>query len=165
MGRDWARLAGAIEAARDELGMTQVGLAKAAGVSESTIQNLEYGKARKRSPVSLPKVERALNWAPGSGETVLLGGDPVPLAPEELAPSDALNLPLRIQQELAEGSLVDTTVLDLTPLGSNARMIVVVKGEPDATPEQIRKDILAWAKARQLLEGIGDTDDPSEIAN
>ena len=162
MGRDWARLAGAIETARDELGMTQVALAEAAGVSESTIQNLESGKDRKRFPTSLPKVERALKWASGSGEAVLLGGDPTPLASEEVAPSDALNLPLRIQQELAEGSLVDTTVLDLTPLGSNARMIVVIKGEPDATPEQIRKDILAWARARQLLEGLGD---PDEITN
>src|SRR5690349_24313752 len=162
MGRDWARLAGAIETARDELGMTQVALAEAAGVSESTIQNLESGKDRKRFPTSLPKVERGLQWASGSGEAVLLGGDPTPLASEEVAPSDALNLPLRIQQELAEGSLVDTTVLDLTPLGSNARMIVVIKGEPDATPEQIRKDILAWARARQLLEGLGD---PDEITN
>ncbi|MFJ2399783.1 helix-turn-helix transcriptional regulator [Streptomyces xanthochromogenes] len=170
MGRDWARLAEAVEAARIELGMTQVDLAQAAGVSEGTIQNLESGKDRPRFPTSLPRVERALKWAPGSGDAVFSGGDPIPLppeepAPEDVAPSDVQSLPLRIQQELADGPLLDTTVLDLTPLGSDARMIVVVKGKPDATPEQIRRDLLAWAKAQHLLQNLSDSDDTTEIAN
>lgn len=162
---DWARLADAIEAARDELGMTQVGLAEAAGVSESTIQNLESGKSRPKFPVSLPKVERALKWAPGSGATVLAGGDPTPAPQEKAAPSDGPSLPLRIQQELADGALLDTAVLDLTPLGSDAKMIVVVKGDPDASPEQIRRDLLAWAKAQHALQNLADIDDSAEAAN
>ncbi|MCP3820134.1 helix-turn-helix transcriptional regulator [Streptomyces sp. A3M-1-3] len=179
MGRDWARLAKAIEAARDTKGWTQVALAEAAGVSESTVQNLESGKGRKRMPSSLPKVERALGWRPGSGEAVLAGGDPSLHEPQTHSGSaklravagtsasgevSAAELPLRIVQELADGPLLDTTVMDLTPLGSDARMIVVVKGTPDASPEQIRKDLLAWAKAQRLLQSMGD-DGSSEIAN
>jgi transcriptional regulator with XRE-family HTH domain len=161
MGRDWERLAAAVEAAREAKSLTQVALAEAAGVSESTVQNLESGKERTRVPASLPKVERALGWAPGSGEAILDGGDPTPVS-EVAAP--ASGLPLRILQELQDGPLLDTTVLDLTPLGSNARMIVVVKGEPDASPEQIRADLLAWAKAQRHLQNLED-DDPDEIAN
>lgn len=162
MGRDWVRLAEAIEAAREAKNLTQVALAKAAGVSESTIQNLESGTERKRVPASLPTVERALGWTAGSGERVLEGGDPEPLGEAAAPPSD---LPLRIIQELQDGPLLDTTVLDLTPLGSNARMIVVVKGEPDASPEQIRADLLAWAKAQRHLQNLDGDDDSTEIAN
>lgn len=163
MSRDWKRLADAVEAAREAKSLTQVALAEAAGVSESTVQNLESGVERKRVPASLPKVERALGWSPGSGERVLEGGDPTLTAEETGAPPT--DLPLRIIQELQDGPLLDTTVLDLTPLGSNARMIVVVKGEPDASPEQIRADLLAWAKAQRHLQNLDGDDDPTEIAN
>jgi len=162
MGRDWKRLADAVEAARDAKGLTQVALAALAGVSESTVQNLESGAERKRVPASLHRVERALGWAPGSGERILDGGDPEPQ--EDSAPPPS-GLPLRIVQELQDGPLLDTTVLDLSPHGSGARMIVVVKGAPDATPEQIRADLLAWAKAQRHLQNLGEDDDPDEAAN
>lgn len=163
MGRDWARLARTIEDARKAKGLTQVGLAEAAAVSESTIQNLESDKERKHVPASLYKVERALGWATGSGEAILNGGEP---AVAEEAAEPPTDLPLRILQELKDGPLLDTTVLDLTPLGSKARMVVVVKGEPDASPEQIRADLLAWAKAQRFLQNLGEEDDgPTEIAN
>lgn len=166
MGRDWQRLANAVRDARTALKMTQIELADAADVSEATVQNLESGAARTRLPFSLPKVERALGWAPDSGKAVLAGGDPTPLPsvdqPEEATPAENPSpgdLPLRIIQELADGPLLDTTVMDLTPLGSEARMIVVVKGKPDASPEQIRKDLLAWQKAQRKLQNLGDDPD------
>ncbi|MFJ5785403.1 helix-turn-helix domain-containing protein [Streptomyces hydrogenans] len=159
MGRDWQRLADTVEAAREAKNLTQVALAQKAGVSESTIQNIESGVERKRVPPSLHKVERALGWKHGSGERVLEGG--VPDLEEETGapPSD---LPLRIVHELQDGPLLDATVLDLSPLGSDARMIVVVKGAPDATPEQIRADLLAWAKAQRHIQNIPTDDEPDE---
>lgn len=164
MGRDWKRLAAAIKDARQALRLTQVDLASAAGVSESTVQNLEAGESRTRTPTSLPKIERALRWEEGSAHTVLEGGEPTSVTPDETegagAPGSAVTeLPLRIVQELADGPLLDTTVLDLTPLGSDARMIVVVKGRPDASPEQIRKDLAAWAAAQRFLQNLGGEDD------
>ncbi|MER7151207.1 helix-turn-helix domain-containing protein [Streptomyces lydicus] len=166
MGRDWKRLAEAIKDARQALRLTQVDLASAAGVSESTVQNLEAGESRVRIPTSLPKIERALNWREGSAHAVLGGGEPtLSAAPPDSDTGTVTELPLRIVQELADGPLLDTTVLDLTPLGSDARMIVVVKGTPDASPEQIRKDLLAWAAAQRYLENLGGSEGQSPSAN
>ncbi|RXS78866.1 XRE family transcriptional regulator [Streptomyces sp. TM32] len=166
MGRDWKRLAEAIKDARQALRLTQVDLASAAGVSESTIQNLEAGESRSRIPTSLPRVERALNWREGSAQAVLEGGEPTPSHDDDTDRAGTVTeLPLRIVQELADGPLLDTTVLDLTPLGSDARMIVVVKGKPDASPEQIRKDLLAWAAAQRHLENLGGSEDQSPSAS
>jgi len=116
MSRDWARLADVVKAARTSKGLTQVTLAEAAGVSEATVQNLEAGGDRRRLPSSLPKVERALGWRPGSGEAVLAGGDPeligsatqegfagLRAAGEPAAQTTAEGyLPLRIVQELSD---------------------------------------------------------------
>ncbi|MEU2236111.1 helix-turn-helix domain-containing protein [Streptomyces vietnamensis] len=163
MGRDWKHLADTIEAARETKNLTQVALAEKAGVSESTIQNLESGQERKRVPASLHKIERALGWKPGSGERVLEGGEPEEQQEETAAPPS--DLPLRIVHELQDGPLLDATVVDLTPFGSDARMIVVVKGAPDASPEQIRADLLAWAKAQRHMQNIPTGDEPDEKAN
>ncbi|MFF8784715.1 multiprotein-bridging factor 1 family protein [Streptomyces sp. NPDC015125] len=166
MGRDWKRLAEAIKGARQALRLTQVDLAHAAGVSESTVQNLEAGDSRTRIPTSLPKIESALNWREGSAQAVLAGGEPTfSTTPPDSDAGAVTELPLRIVQELADGPLLDTTVLDLTPLGSDARMIVVVKGKPDASPEQLRKDLLAWAAAQRHLKNLGDDEDQSPSAS
>ncbi|WP_412078970.1 helix-turn-helix domain-containing protein [Streptomyces xanthophaeus] len=161
MTRDWERLAHAIEAARDAKGLTQVGLAEAAGISESTVQNLESGAERKRTPSTLPKVEEALGWAPGSGLAVLAGGEPTlagaPAAAEDLAGK----LPMRIVQALGDGMLLDTKILDLED-ESGARMIVVVKGKQNATPEAIERALLAWERTEAQLLAGGDTAASSE---
>lgn len=165
MGRDWKRLADAIRAARRENDWTQVQLADAAGVSEATVQNLESGAERRNVPTSLPKVERALGWSAGSGAAVLNGDEPTPLKHDDGTARSGETpdgLPLRIVQELADGPLLDTKVMDLTPLGSDARMIVVVKGNPTASAEQLRNDLLAWAKAQRHLQNLEDDDESGE---
>lgn len=166
MSRDWKRLSRAIKDARVRLHLTQKALADAAGVSEGTVQNLEAGETRHRLPPSLPKVEAALGWEHGSAHSVLAGGEPT-LTPArtEAAPvsegSSAMgDLPLRIVQELTDGPLLDTAVLDLSQLGSDARMVVVVKGKDGASPDQIRRDLLAWARAQERLQGLKDDDEP-----
>jgi hypothetical protein len=73
----------------------------------------------------------------------------------------AAGLPLRIADELSEGSLLDTAVI---PLGGDARMVVVVKGKPSASPEEIRRGLEAWRRAqpqlRELDESGGDSASP-----
>ncbi|MFK0222836.1 helix-turn-helix domain-containing protein [Streptomyces vinaceus] len=149
MSRDWKRLGEAIEAARDALGMSQVGLAEAAGISESTVQNYEAGVVRVRTPVTLAQVERALGWEPGSGAAVLAGGDPTPTAPAK----PELNLPLRVTQALSDGQLIDTKILELNDK-SGAKMIVVVKGRPNASPEEIQAALDAWERAEDRLRDV-----------
>ncbi|MEU7066955.1 helix-turn-helix transcriptional regulator [Streptomyces sp. NPDC046161] len=164
MTRDWERLARAIEEARDAKGLTQVALAEAAEVSESTVQNLESGATRKRTPSTLPKIEAALGWAPGSGIAVLAGGDPTPenkVSQSEDRDLDRSDLPLRIVDELKNGGqLVDTAVIRL-PTKGDVRMTVVVRGAPDASPEEIQQALEAWRRAERKLQNLpGDEDEP-----
>lgn len=84
MDTDRGRLATAIQRRREALGFTQVQLATLAGVTDTTIRNLEGGRRFTRPPASLPAVEQALGWAPGSGRAVLAGGEPT-LASDALA--------------------------------------------------------------------------------
>lgn len=146
--------------------MTQLELAERAGVSESTIQNLEAGRQYTRRPPSLSRVEAALGWAPGSADIVLDGGEPVehvdravePSTPEEAvtAPSGQpilkTGMPLRIVQELTMGQVMDADVLDLSRPGSDARMVVVlVRGQSDASPDEIREDFEEWSRVQREL--------------
>ncbi|MEE4419616.1 helix-turn-helix domain-containing protein [Streptomyces bugieae] len=167
MPRDWTALATAIRERRQALRLTQVDLAHAAGVSESTVQNLEAGGSRTRIPTSLSKIEVALGWVEGGAIDVLEGGEPALAASgdDQGVSGSVIELPLRIMQELSDGPLLDTTVLDLTPLGSDARMIVVVKGSPDASPEQLRRDLAAWATAQRQLQNLGPEGDDPAAAN
>ncbi|KFK87783.1 hypothetical protein IX27_17935 [Streptomyces sp. JS01] len=114
-----------------------------------------------RQPPSVKKVEAALGWAPGSADAVLAGGEPTSLS--DASPvGDQTGLPLRIVQELSDGPLLDTRVL---PLSGESRMVIVVKGTTDASPEQIRRDLLAWAKAQSVLQELDHGDDSSDSTN
>jgi transcriptional regulator with XRE-family HTH domain len=84
--RDVERLGRAVYTRRRQLGLSQQELAEAAGVSQTTIRNIEAGRVGARRGPSVPLVERALGWKAGSGEDVLAGGEPTVLA-EEPAPA------------------------------------------------------------------------------
>lgn len=76
MERNWEQLAEAMRDAREARGLSQVALAELANVSPATIQNLESGKQRTRTPVTLPKVEEALGWEAGTAAAILSGAAP-----------------------------------------------------------------------------------------
>ena len=171
----WARLATAIRAAREALGLSQETLAERAGVAEGSVQNLEAGKPRNRMPQTLTKIEPHLGWAPGSGRLILDGGDPVRAeaesdAADQEADTGTLHgkLPLRIVDELeSEDLLLDSTVIQL-PGVNGARMTVVVHGDPGATPQEIQAALLAWRQAEERLRRLPDGDEDggrSQAAN
>src|SRR5436190_1332600 len=166
MTRDWVRLGQAVRTAREARGMTQGELADAIGQWTSTIQYLEsgrYGRGFSRMPGSAARVAEYFGWPDGATHA-LLDGEEVDLTPVEEAVEEERegtapeggngardsgltsatrgSLPWRIVDELTDqGELIDATVMDLTPPGSDARMIVVVKGNPNATPEQVRQGL------------------------
>jgi transcriptional regulator with XRE-family HTH domain len=146
----WQRLADAIVSARSARGLRQVELAMKAEVSRGTLQNLERGQAVRMATVF--SVARALEWPHDHAEKLLaerVEGVPAttPL------PSD---LPLRVVDELEDGPLLDSTVLHLGD-ESGARMIVVVRGKPDASPEEIRKALEEWRRVeRRIQKPAGD---------
>lgn len=168
----WAELAAAIRSAREARGLSQVGLAELAGVSEGSVQNLESGTPRNRMPQTLPKIEPHLGWGPGSGRSILEGGEPTPASATGQAEITSIEdklrskLPLRIVDELeSDDPLLDSTVIQL-PGVDGARMTVVVHGRPDATPEQIQEALLAWRDAERKLRRLpGGGDDEPQAAN
>jgi transcriptional regulator with XRE-family HTH domain len=155
MEQDWKRLAGAIRQAREAAGMTQIDLAGRADIASGSVQNLESGRERSRIPQSLAKVEQALGWEPGSGVAILRGTVSRPRRigeePAEDPPRSPSGLPLRVIDELEDGPLLDSTVLDLGD-DSGARMIVVVRGKPGASPEEIHEALQAWRRMERRMQ-------------
>lgn len=180
MSRDWERLGAAVKRSREDRGMYQADLAEAVGVEVGTIQNLEtarHGRGFSRIPPSAALVAEFFRWPPGAVRALLDGQD-VDLSPVG-KPADAPEtaeeessywphnvLPLSVVSDLeADGQLIAATTLDLTPPGSKTRMIVVVKGEPDASPEEIRQSVLAWREAQKRLQGMGNDAPNPPVAN
>ena len=73
------RLAALIKQRRRKQGLSLSAAAEAAGIDRATWTSAETGR-RKTYEHLYAAIERALLWAPGSIETVLAGGDPLPVA-------------------------------------------------------------------------------------
>jgi len=73
----WARLGEAIRDRRRALGMSQLELAQAAGISEAMLRVIERARRTNVRPATLGAVARALGWTRDSVDRVLAGGDPV----------------------------------------------------------------------------------------
>ena len=76
----WENLASAVASRRAELGLTQVDVAERGEVSVDMIRNIEHVRRtpKRVKPATARALEYALQWEPGSVETALAGGDPVP---------------------------------------------------------------------------------------
>lgn len=154
-GDAWRRLGIALATSRQEQGLTQAEAAEKAGVARATIQNLEGGRSSRLKTVSA--VARALSWPVDYAEEVLNGtaaGRPVLQTNEPLAETRG-DLPLAVSHELKQGALIDSEVVELGAEGG-ARIIVVLRGREDMTPEQIEAALLEW---RRLARGmrLGET--------
>jgi transcriptional regulator with XRE-family HTH domain len=174
MERDWTRLGRALAAARRAMDgrPTQQQLAEIVGVSRATVQAVERGKPFTKITPTLRAVERAVGWKEGSLESVLAGAEPAParaglrgglFADPYAAAADrpvlAGGLPLRVVQELSEGEVLDTEVLDLTGPGSRCKMIVVLKRERDSgeiDAERLRAELAAWSRVQRRIRRIAD---------
>lgn len=160
------RLGAAIREARKAMRLRQADIGDAVGVGATTIANIEQARTRAITP-TLRSVARVLGWAPDVIERVLAGGDaPEPQRGAATVHGEAQvleaqsfppeGMPLRIARALAEGSTLDTTIV---PLGPGADMVVVVKGKPTASPEELRAALLAWEEREGHLDRLGLTAD------
>ncbi|WNI19117.1 helix-turn-helix domain-containing protein [Actinacidiphila sp. ITFR-21] len=173
MGTEWAGVARAIRAERARKGMTQKSLATLAGVSVSTIQNLENVEKTYdlRGPDKIRQVEAAL-WEPGSVSAILSGGEPTPkladptAAPNE-EPTDLSHVPLRVRHELQYSEIDDHDIIDLSDSGM--RMVLVITHSPGAdspTQDQIKRGLRKWSALQRKLRNItahGESDSPSDF--
>lgn len=80
---DRQRLADALTARRAELRITQTVVAERAGVSLATINLMERQGRANYQTVTKAVVEQAVEWAPGSIDALLAGGDATPLNPPD----------------------------------------------------------------------------------
>lgn len=171
MDRDWGRLGKALKAARQDenVKLSQEEMAAELGVGRSAIQMIERGVAKTKPSPTMRAYARRVGWTDDSVDTVLAGGDPTQAtdtaAPEEAGTvsADTSRLPLRIVHELEDdGALLDSVVVQLS---DDARMVVVVKGKPNASPAEIKRNLEAWHKAQRHLRAIHDEGAPEDVAN
>lgn len=164
MTPDWARLGHAFAEARRAENLTQTDVADRISVSRTPIQAIERGHASGKPFLKVTGTMRAyarlLGWTDASIDQVLAGGDPEKVAPPPppSAPEPPSDLPPAIALELRSGQTIDSTVVHLGPEDSDARIIVVLKGESDMTDEQLEDAWRRWRKSRRHLQGI--TSDP-----
>jgi transcriptional regulator with XRE-family HTH domain len=164
MAQDWKRLAEAVRHERRRRGLTQKALADSAGVVEASVQKLERGDGYERRPTAPYAVAEAFGWTRGSIESILAGGEPMSASPREAAsaeppiePTFARGMPLRIQEALQRGDIVDTEVLEFGPDGSGMEMVVVLRrrdGEPPVDPEVMRRGLEQWTRAQPQIRKI-----------
>lgn len=160
MDGDWLRLGGVIRAARKRKGLSQVRLGDAIGVKRTVIQTIERGHEFQSVTATLRDIERILEWGQGSIEHILDGGDPLPsdtpgnrYYTKHARQDSGGELPVRISRALTEGTTLDTAILPLSP---NTEMVVVVKGKPNATHDQIMAALTAWEEKGGYLERLGE---------
>ena len=94
-------------ARRLELDLNQLEVAAAGGPSNSTMTAIENGRLEDLSRATAKKLDRGLQWEPGSARLAWQGGTPVPLLPVSRAqPHDDLDAirryvsEARIEEEL-----------------------------------------------------------------
>ncbi|MFH8753004.1 helix-turn-helix domain-containing protein [Streptomyces rimosus] len=166
MERDWMRLGDAIRRERKAAGMSQPALGEALGVSRATIQAIERGAEFKKPTPTHRAAAAHFRWTPDSLDAVLAGGEPAYADADQRAATFIANtegatpadLPLRIKTALADGPLLDATVLTLPGDDDDdpdAQMVVIVKGREGATPEQVRRALLRWEKTEAQLRRSG----------
>lgn len=119
--QDWARLARAVARQRNDLRLSQRQLAERAGVSPGTIQNLEDPTRVPTKPLrTMGQIERALEWAAGSVDEVLAGGEPtLSLAPRPQTSAPGVEIPRRpmtrdLKHELRLRIITDPNLLPAT---------------------------------------------------
>jgi transcriptional regulator with XRE-family HTH domain len=147
MDRDWKRLGRALKADRESQGRTQQHVVDALESSLSTIQAIERGQQVLSGGDP--------NHVVYATATASFGGANAP-ADDDL---DDKRLPLRIVHELKDdGALLDTTVIKV---GDHARAVIVVKGDHDATAEEIEAALKAWRATQSQLQSPADGESTS----
>lgn len=171
MERDWGRLGSLLRADRTAQGLTQDDIGARIGVHRNTVRAIDSGTGT-RVTTSIRAYARELGWADGSIEAVLAGGEPVrpaPAAPSALEIDAATRiaellvsrLPQRVLQELSDGHVVDSDVIDLRADGSAAVLTLVLeRGEELPAPDQVRDDLRRWSHVQRDLRRAASEPQP-----
>lgn len=168
MDRDWVRLGSALKSDREAQGFTQKEVAQHLDASVSSIQVIERGQSFSKPTRTIRKFAELLAWTDGSVDQVLAGGDPnhvhhgsahmTAAKPPADVDFEDQRLPLRIVHELKDdGALLDTSVIKI---GAKGRAVIIVKGEPGVSPDELVEELQAWARTRARMESADATEAP-----
>lgn len=146
MTADWTALAAALKARRKALRYSQQGLADAAGVSRSTIQNLERETAVGIEHETMRRIETPLLWEQGSISNVLSGGDPLVIG------NDRVVAEMAIGEQVGEYVRRESTQPDVVVVLENLIMDIIGAVAPDTTIAEVRK---LQARALETLKEVG----------
>lgn len=163
MDRDWSRLGAKLAQARKQMGLRQPELGEQIGVGRATIQKIEAGTPFKNITPAIRDYAEFVGWTYDSVPRVLAGGEPE-AGPPVGAPSQQTadqDLPPALALELHTGQTLDSTVVHLGPEDSDARIIVVLKGEANMTEEQLEEAWRRWRKSRRHLQGVTSEAEPT----
>jgi DNA-binding XRE family transcriptional regulator len=168
MERDWVALGASLAAERRRMHVTQADMAARIGITRGPLQAIERGDST-RVTSSIRSYAREVGWTEASVEDILNGGQPTVAnsaldSPEPVPGNTNVGdvpytqaLPPRIAVELQDGTILDTDVIDLSAPGSSGRLVLVaMSGTSDATPEQQRAEVLAWARLQRKIRKIVD---------
>ncbi|MFI9598853.1 helix-turn-helix domain-containing protein [Streptomyces sp. NPDC052043] len=159
MDRDWSRLGARLAQARKTMGLKQPELAQRISVGRATIQNIEAGKPFKNITPAVRAYADAVGWTHDSAARVLEGAEPELAQPAAGDRSSASDLPPDVALELHSGRTLGSTVVHLGPKDSDARMIVLLKGGVDMTPQEVEEALTEWRRRRRHLQEVTqDTD-------
>jgi len=167
MDPNWPALAAAIKQRRKTLRYSQEGLAEAADLSRSTIQKLEWATAENIERETEVKLERGLQWAPGSVAAILADGVPTVIVGPESAyppPQDPYQplsdrLPVSVLDALSSGEIYAAEIHDLTVDGG-MRIITVAIRDPNEPAQQgpdaetRRRNHRAWSRMQRKIRGL-----------
>lgn len=99
-----AHLARTIKERRYELDLTQTQVASAGGPSVSLISKIEGGKPGSYDEMSILRLERALQWRPGSIDAVLNGYPPTPVDDQHSGESASPTTPTKPPERISGNS-------------------------------------------------------------
>lgn len=80
-GEMWEKLAEAVKARRNELGLTQADIGRLGGPSPALVGAIENNRVDQLSPRMRRGLDEALQWEPGSVSKVLAGGQATAINP------------------------------------------------------------------------------------
>lgn len=170
MEKDWARLGRKLADARGA--RTQQQIADELGVGRTTIQKIERGQVYKKVQFTHREYARLVGWTQDSPELVLAGGEPrfreqrdgdTPASREAdggtgEAPPD---LSVEVREALGAGPLLKSEVVTVETPHGQVRATIVVRGEPDRSPDELRQALLAW-RAKGVEDALRSPDDVSD---
>lgn len=162
---DTKHLAEQLEARMRQLGLTKVSIARNGGPSRSVLQRLSAKGWGPPSVQNLEKIDRVLQWAPGSAAETLRGGFPTPLETGRAASGrldyDFDNLNHQIEQRLKQLRLNKTR---LAGMGGPSRNTLATLGKRGYTPTRETFDrldaFLQWEPGGALAALRGGTPTP-----